>query len=197
MAQNYIVVNGQNVYDWRVNNSAVSALYANDVEIWRKEQDILSLFNVNDYYHPNGAYQQASMSGSSIVLNSTSVVTKNIWSTPVDLSSYNTLSITLSISRASSEPGFNATRWFYILANDSNQFTGTFNNRSDGLSNPDNPNTIYSKFYGNPRDTEVNTGTRTIDVDISTWTGTHKLGLVCSCGASSVFNITVSNVVLK
>lgn len=197
MSQNYIVVNGQNVYDWRVNNSTVSALYANNVEIWRKELDVLPLFSVSDYYHPNGAYQQASMSGSSIVLNSTSVVLKNIWSTPVDLTNYNTLSITLSISKAYSEPGFNATRWFYILANDSNTFTGTFNKRSDGLSQPDNPNTIYSKFYGNPRDTEVNTGTRTIDVNISTWTGTHKLGLVCACGASSEFNITVTNVVLK
>ena len=197
MARNYIVVNGQNVYDWRVNNSAISALYANDVEIWKKEQDILPLFSVNGYYHPNGAYQQASMSGSSIVLNATSSLLRNIWSTPVDLSSYNTLSITLSISRASSEAGFNATRWFYILANDTNQFTGTFDKRSDGFASPDNPNTIYSKFYGNPRDTEVNTGTRTIDVDISTWTGTHKLGLVCACGPSSVFSITVSNVVLK
>jgi hypothetical protein len=165
--------------------------------VWKAELDITSQFSVSDYYHPNGAYQRASKSGSSIVLNATSSLLKNIWSTPVDLSSYNTLSITLSISRASSEAGFNATRWFYILANDTNQFVGTFNARSDGLAQPDNPNTLYSRFYGNPRDTEVNTGTRTINVDISTWTGTHKLGLVCACGPSSVFSITVSNVKLQ
>lgn len=179
------------------NGTPVKEVRFNGTTVWKAETDITSLFSASDYYHPNGAYQARSKSGDTINLNATSVVCKNIWTPEIDLSQYNTLTFTVNVTRASQDAGNNPVRWFYVLANGTNAFTSDFGNRSD-LTNPSNPNTSFSQIWGStPRNTEFNVGTRTITVDISSWTGSLKLGLCASCGGANTFSVAVTNVKLQ
>lgn len=169
----------------------------NGSEVWKAETDITSLFSASDYYHPNGAYQARSVSGSTINLNATSVSCRNIWTSAIDLSQYNTLTFTVNVTTATQDAGNNPVRWFYVMANGTNAFTGDFGNRSD-LSNPYSPNTSFYQIWGStPRNEEFNVGTRTITVDISSWTGSLKLGLCASCGGANTFSVAVTNVKLQ
>ncbi len=179
------------------NGSTVKEIKFGTTTVWKAETDITSLFSASDYYHPNGAYQARSVSGDTINLNATSVSCRNIWTSAIDLSQYNTLTFTVNVTTASQDAGNNPVRWFYVMANGTNAFTGDFGNRSD-LTNPDNPNTSFSQIWGStPRNTEFNVGTRTITVDISTWTGSLKLGLCASCGGANTFSVAVTNVKLQ
>lgn len=179
------------------NGTSLKEVQFNGTTVWKAETDITSLFSASDYYHPNGAYQARSKSGNTINLNATPSSCRNIWTPAIDLSQYNTLTFTVNVTTANQQAGNNPVRWFYVMANASNTFTGDFGHRSD-LSNPSSTGTSYSQIWGStPRNTEFNVGTRTITVDISSWTGSLKLGLCASCGGANTFSVAVTNVKLQ
>ena len=158
--------------------------------IYSAEENILSKFSASDYYAPNGSYQAASInSDGSLQFNATEYILRNIWTPAIDLSQWNTLTITYAVTKSTANSGNNAQRGITIMANATNVMSWSI----------ESPNTAYSAYfkyvYGNDQVTAGKTYTQT--VDISSWTGNQKIGLSVLCGAGNTLTLKVTSVILS
>lgn len=178
--------------------------------VYSAEENILSKFSASDYYNPNGAYQAASVnSDGSLQFNSTSYIFRNIWTPAVDLSQWSTLTVTYTVTESTQSSGVNPVRIFYVMANSSNNFSADWNHRTDMYGdNVSGPGTSYYKmylsgyadYYGQSYYVEPNLDkgkTYTQTIDISSWTGSQKIGLCALCGDSNTLTMRVTSVKLS
>lgn len=179
------------------NGQTVKEIKFGTTTVWKAETDISTQFSASDYYHPNGAYQARSISSGVITLNATENTCKNIWTPAIALGDYSTLKFTVNVSTSTNVSGNNANRKLYVMANASNTFTGDFSTRTDSAGGEGNsPGTTYYKIFPSPKVSDLNTGTRTITIDISSWTGSRKIGLCALCGPANTLSMTISNIIL-
>lgn len=158
--------------------------------IYSAEENLLAQFSASDYYHPNGAYQPASINtDGSLQFNATSNLLRNIWTPAVDLSQWDLLTITYTVTASAAAAGYSSNRGITIMANATNTMSWSI----------DSPGTTYSAYfkfvYGNDQVTAGKTYTQT--VDISTWTGSLKMGISVLCGSQNTLTLAVTSVILS
>lgn len=123
-------------------NYQIGRVYDNDGTsnylIYQSEEEMLSAFSASDYYHPNGAYQPASINtDGSLQFNATSNLLRNIWTPAVDLSQWNLLTVTYTVTASAAAAGYSSNRGITIMANATNTMSWSI----------DSPGTTYSAYF--------------------------------------------------
>ena len=170
--------------------------------VWKSETDVLPMFSASDYYRPSGAYRQVTKnSDNTLLLSTSSNTSRNIWTSAVDFSEYSKLTINYTVTTSNKSSGYDAKRYFVIMANGTNTYTADFSTRTD-IYTPSSPRTSFYKIYPSgdgsaARPVVIDVGTYTQEIDISGWTGSLKLGLATVCGSSNNLTLTVNSLVLE